>query len=281
MTTALNSRPLSRSSICNKTIWFGSRSNLARLDRIKQSALDVGPSNIQPNSVFRDLGVYLDSELTMKQHIAKTSAAYFYHIRRLRQVCRRVGQEVTLQLVMTFITSTLDYCNSLLAGLPRSTLEPLQRVQNAAARLVFDLGRFDHVTPSLIQLHWLPVIYRVKFKLCCIIHAIHHGRSQTYLTEVVQVVDASRSCPGLRSSSTSQMDYALPWLRTKLGERAFSHAGPATWNALPDHIRIVADPVSFRRVLKTHYFRIAFYFYKENPHVSIIDRIAIRRKCST
>ena len=128
----------------------------------------------------------------MKQHIAKTAAVCFYHIRRLRQIRSRVGQEVTQQLVMAFITSRLDYCNSMLAGLPRSTLAPLQRVQNAAARLVFGLGRFDHVTPSLIQLHWLPVIYRVKFKLCCTIHAIYYGRSPTYLSEAVQSVSASR-----------------------------------------------------------------------------------------
>jgi len=51
------------------------------------------------------------------------------------------------------------------------------------------------------------------------------------------------------------MDYSVPRLRTKFGERAFSHAGPATWNALPDHIRTVADPVKFRKLLKSHYFR--------------------------
>ena len=76
----------------------------------------------------------------MKQHIAKTSADCFYPVHCLHQVRLWVGQEVTQQLVMTFITSRLDYCNSLLAGLPRFTPEPLQRVQNAAARLVFDLG---------------------------------------------------------------------------------------------------------------------------------------------
>jgi len=75
--------------------------------------------------VVRDLGVYMDSELTMKEHVAKIAAACFYHIRRLRQVRHRVGQEVTQQLVLALIMSRLDYCNSVLAGLPTSTLQPL------------------------------------------------------------------------------------------------------------------------------------------------------------
>ena len=111
---------------------------------------------------------------------------------------------------------------------------------------------------TLIQLHWLPVSYRIKFKLCCLVHATHYGRSPAYLTETVQSVGASRSRCGLRSSSTSSMDYSPPRLRTKFGERAFSHAVPATWNALPDHIRTVADPVKFRKLLKSRHLSQAF-----------------------
>ena len=102
-----------------------------------------------------------------------------------------------------------------------STLEPPQCVQNAGARLVFGLGRFDHVTPSLIQLHWLPVSYRIKFKLCFLIHAVRYVGSPTYLTQTVQSVSASRPCSGLRLSSSSAMDYSLPRLRTKFGECVF------------------------------------------------------------
>jgi len=79
-----------------------------------------------------------------------------------------------------------------------------------------------------------------------------------HLTETVQSVSASRSRSGLRSSSTSSMDYSLLRLRTKFGERAFSHAGPATWDALPDHIRTVVDPAKFRKLLKSHYFSQSF-----------------------
>jgi len=228
----------------------------------------------------------MDSELTRKEHVAIITAACFYHIRRMRQVRRRIGQEVTQQLVLALIMSRLDYCNSVLAGLPTSTIQPLQRVQNAAARLVFGLSRSDHVTPTLIQLHWLQASYSIKFKLCCLVHAIHYGRSPAYLTETVQSVGDSRSRFGLCSSSTSSMNLtgsatvrmwsgrafqvAGPacenarspnFVRssgTKFGERAFSHAGPATWNALPDHVRTVADPVKFRKLLIPHYFSQGF-----------------------
>ena len=146
------SRRLQLNDDKTEMIWFGSRSNLAKLQRINLS-LQVGTSNIQPSSVVRDLGVYMDSELTMKEHVAKIAAACFDHIRRLLQVRRRICREVTQQLVLALIMSRLDYCNSVLAALPTSTLQPLQRVQNAAARLVFSLSRFDHVTPTLIQRH--------------------------------------------------------------------------------------------------------------------------------
>jgi len=89
----------------------------------------------------------------MKQHVDKTVSACFCHFRPLRQVRHRVVQQITQQLVLALMTSRLDYCNSVLTELPTSSLEPLQPFQNIAARLLFGLGRFDHVTLSLIQLH--------------------------------------------------------------------------------------------------------------------------------
>ena len=87
-------------------------------------------TTINPSDVVRDLGVLFDSELTMKKHIAKVAAVCFFHIRRLRQTRRRVGKDVTIRLVLALITPRLDYCNSVLAGLPQSSLvlDPLSRV---------------------------------------------------------------------------------------------------------------------------------------------------------
>ena len=144
-----SSRRLQLNADKTEAIWIGSRAAINKLSSQDRS-LTVGTgTTINPSDVVRDLGVLFDSELTMKKHIAKVAAVCFFHIRRLRQIRRRVGKDVTIRLVLALITPRLDYCNSVFAGLPQATLEPLglQRVQNAAARLVFDLRHRDHVSP--------------------------------------------------------------------------------------------------------------------------------------
>jgi len=105
--------------------------------------------------------VLLDNQLTMKHHVNRVASSCFLHLRRLRQINHHVTPEAMNQLVAAVILGRLDYCNSVLAGLPWSTAAPLQRVQNAAARLVLGLSPRDHVSPALLELHWLPVYYRI------------------------------------------------------------------------------------------------------------------------
>jgi len=110
---------------------------LQRLNN-RDLTLEVGTSVVQPVNCVRDLGVHLDSELIMKTHrpISKVVSACFYQLRKIHQVRRVVGQDIAQQLVSVFVLSRLDYCNSLLSSLPRSTIQPLQRVMNAALQHV-------------------------------------------------------------------------------------------------------------------------------------------------
>jgi len=142
-------------SIKTQAIWFGSKSDLTKLSTANISVY-VGSAISQPSAVVHDLGLHLDSELSMKHHVAKVAAVCFYHMRRLRQIRRSVGTEVqvTILLVLAVVISRLDYCNSVLAGVPLATFGPLQPVQNAAALLIFELTPRDHITPSLLQRHW-------------------------------------------------------------------------------------------------------------------------------
>jgi len=121
----------------------------------------------------------------MKLHISQITSACFYQLRRLRTVWSQLGQEVTGRLVSAFILSRLDYCNAILAALLASTLAPLQRVMHAAACVIYDLKPCDHVTPTLIALHWLPVKQRIEFKLCLLVHLVINGRAPVYLQNLL------------------------------------------------------------------------------------------------
>ena len=92
------------------------------------------------------------------------------------------------KLVSAFVISRLDYCNAVLAGLPESTIAPLQRVLNSAARLVLGLRPRDHVTAALIDLHWLPVAARIEFKLCTLVYQSVTGNAPTYIDDMLQPV---------------------------------------------------------------------------------------------
>jgi hypothetical protein len=99
-------------------MWFGSSTGIRKLEMIPalDRQLHIGSDNISSVDVIRDLGFYFDSELNMKAHISRTSRACFFHLRRLRAIRNRLGQEVTARLVSAFVLSRLDYCNALLAG---------------------------------------------------------------------------------------------------------------------------------------------------------------------
>jgi len=160
----------------------------------------------------------------MSPHVAKTTQTCFFHIRRLRQIRRLLRRGVTAKLVSAFVISRLDYGNAVLAGLPQSTIAPLQRVLNAAARLVLGLRPRDHVTAALIDLHWLPVAARIEYKLCTLVYQSVTGNAPTYINDMLQPVSDLYRLTQLRSASKG--DLAVPRTRLKLGERAFRVAAP-------------------------------------------------------
>lgn len=250
-----SSRRLQLNASKTELMWFGSRASLLKMSAVDLTLM-VGDDVIKPSTVIRDLGVYLDAELTMKQHVNRTASSCFFHIRRLRQIRRSVGPEVTKKLVSAFILSRLDYCNAALAGLPQNTLKPLQRAQNAAARLITGIKQHDHITESMKNLHWLPIKFRIQYKLCLIMHMIITKQCPDYMSELVSLTADNATRAGLRSASGRS--FKKPKTRTKFGERAFSYSGPAAWNLLPDYLHSNSNTASFKRQLKTYLFAAAY-----------------------
>ena len=251
-----SSRRLQLNASKTELQWFGSRANLRKLSSADLT-LSVDDDVIKPVTIVRDLGVYLDAELTMKQHINRVVSSCFFQLRRLRQIRRSAGEEVTKRLVTALVLSRLDYCNAALAGLPESTIRPLQRVQNAAARLITNTKPSDHITSVLMRLHWLSIKSRIVYKLCLQMHLILTNQCPDYMAGMVQLTAANLLPPGLRSA-ISRLLYWKPVLKTKFDERAFSYAGPAAWNSLPDYIPSDQNTNSLKKLLKTHLFASSF-----------------------
>jgi hypothetical protein len=174
----------------------------------------------------------------MKQHISRDLSVSYYHLRRLRQIRRHVTRDAMKQLVSALVLSRIDYCNSTLIGLPACSIAPLQHLQNAAAKLIMGLRARDHVTSTLAELHWLPVRFRIMFKVSLIMFLIHSHQCPAYLSNIVPTLNSEPSRRRLRSSI--RFDYSIPRTKTKFGERLFSVAGPTTWNALPKSVRAAA-----------------------------------------
>ena len=162
-------------------------------------------------------------------------------------------QQDAKTLVHAFISSRLDYCNSLLYGISDGLLRKLQAVQNAAARVVTGARKFDHITPVLRELHWLPVRQRIRYKLAMTVYKCLHGSAPTYLADDCLAISAIVGKRHLRSAGTGLL--SVPRTRTTLGMRSFAVAGPVIWNSLPAALRTATlSPSTFARHLKTHLF---------------------------
>ncbi|KAI2644413.1 hypothetical protein H4Q32_028776 [Labeo rohita] len=143
--------------------------------------INLGTLTITPSSSARNLGVIFDDQLTFKNHIAKTARSCRFALHNIRKIRPFLTEQATQLLVQALVISRLDYCNALLAGLPSCTIKPLQMIQNAAARLVFNEPKRAHVTPLFITLHWLPIAARIKFKTLMLAYRTTAGSAPAYL----------------------------------------------------------------------------------------------------
>ncbi|KAK3517370.1 hypothetical protein QTP70_004692 [Hemibagrus guttatus] len=173
-------------------------------------AISLSNSMISPAASARNLGVTMDNQLSFSSHVTNVTRScrfLLYNIRRIRPF---LSTQATQVLVQSLVISRLDYCNSLLAGLPLNAIRPLQMIQNAAARLVFNLPKFSHTTPLLRSLHWLPVAARIRFKTLMLAYKAKNGPAPSYLKALVTFRTAPRL---LRSTSTARL--VPPSLREK------------------------------------------------------------------
>ncbi len=235
----------------NKTeiVVFGRPGDLsACVDALGHLELYVRPFN-------RNLGVIFDSAFKFEKQISSVVKASLFQLRLLAKVKPYLPQKEFESVIHAFITFRLDYCNSLYVCLDQSSLQRLQLVQNAPARLLTGTKKYEHINPVLASLHWLPVRFRIEFKIWLIVFKILHGLAPAYLSELLHVhtpVKALRSC-----FNQLLLDVSRARLKNKR-DRAFSVVSPYLWNSLPVYIRSAQSVGIFKSFLQTHLYSLAF-----------------------
>ena len=171
-----------------------------------------------------------------------------YHIRDLRRIPPHLDLDSAKLLADALVSSRFDYCNSLLSGIAETDPTKLQRVLNRLARVVTK----SPPLPLLRSLHWLPVKYRVHFKICLLTYKAVNEEQPVYLCSLIAISLLSRSLRSNRGITLS-----IPRIKTNTGARAFSSCAPSLWNNLPVSVRSATSDATFRRRLKTYLFDLA------------------------
>ena len=204
-----------------------------------------------PAKSARNLGVIFDKNFNFRSHI---SAIHVFTTSRIYCVFTvTLIWRVQKLLANALVSSRLDYCNSLLSGIAETDLTKLQRVLNRLARVVTKSPPFTHSVPLLRSLHWLPVKYRVHFKICLLTYKALHEEQPVYLRSLTAI-----SLPSHSLRSNRGITLSIPRIRTNTGIRAFSSCAPSLWNNLLLSVRSATSVATFRRCLKTYLFYLAF-----------------------
>ncbi|KAK2898055.1 hypothetical protein Q8A73_014435 [Channa argus] len=214
-------------------------------------SINIGSTVIVPTNLAKNLGVIIDDQLSFKDHISSVSRARRFALYNIRKIRPYITEYTTQLIVQALVTSRLDYCNALLMGLPISTIKPLQMIQNAAARLIFNQPKKTHVTPLFRSLHWLPVAARIRFKALSLAYRVVNSTAPAYLNSLIQVYNPSRP---LRSAKERRLVVPAPHRRHQA--KLFSAMIPRCWNELPNAARSADSLPIFKKLLKTELFRI-------------------------
>ncbi|XP_053536545.1 uncharacterized protein LOC128632878 [Ictalurus punctatus] len=223
-------------------------------DKLSDHMVTLDGLSISSCTAVKDLGLIIDSSLSFDGHVDNITRIAFFHLRNISKIRNILSIHDAEILVHAFVTSRLDYCNALLSGCSSRNINIPQLVQNASARVLTRTRRYDHITPILSTLHWLPVKFRINYKILSLTFKALNGLAPQYLSDLLVFYDPPRL---LRSKDAGYL--TVPRIvKATAGGRAFPYRSPQLWNSLPISVRD-SDTVSvFKSRLKTYLFTQAY-----------------------
>ena len=226
-------------------IMIGSKKRLQTFDGL---TIFQDHEKLESSKVVKSLGVILDPTLSMAQEINQKCSAAYFHLRNIGRIKRCLDEKRRILLVQSFVLTKLDYCNSVLANVPGYLIKKLQMVMNAAVRLIYDVKKRTHITPYIMKAHFLPVKFRIRFKLCLLVYKAMNDMAPDYIKELLVP-----HVPTLRGERDVMMLKIPPKKQKTIHYQMCMY-----WNGLPQNIRLSSNISQFKKELKTHYFNEAF-----------------------
>lgn len=220
-------------------------------------SLNICGSDIKPSKKAKGLGVTYDSCFNMESHVSNICRGVYHEIYKISKIRKYLTENAVRTLVNATVTSRVDYCNSLLYGIPVRLRNRLQHAHNAAARLIARTRKHEHITPVLVSLHWLPMEQRISYKILILTYRALNGLAPEYLADLLHTYRPSRSLRSEDSQSLMEPRYRLK----TYGYRSFQCCAPRLWNTLPVVLRRSETLGVFKRNLKTHLFKAAYDQY--------------------
>ena len=233
-----------------EVIVFGSRQRLKNVDI---NSISVAGCEVQTVTSVGNIGVQLDSNMTMEHQVNKIVSTSWYHLRNIFQIRKYLTQSATECIVHAFISSRLDLNNAILFGLPSKLIQKLQTIQNAAARIVVQASKFTSAKPILEKLHWLPVDKRIEYKIILLAFKAIHGLTASYLMDLLEIKVPNRDLRHNKGLLLVENNS-----KTTFNDRAFSTSAPKLWNQLPREIRDIKTIETFKKELKTFLFKSCY-----------------------
>ena len=231
--------------------------NSRRMKPVDENCIVIGDESVGGAKSARNIGAVLDRNLTMESQVSNVCRNCYLSLRQISQIRPYLTKEATATLVHAHVTSKLDCYNSLLIGIPAALKHRLQLIQNNSARLITKTKKSDDITPVLKNLHWLPVGFRVEYKVLVLCYQSLNGLSPSYMSSMLSYRDPPSARCTLRNDELQLLKEPTANLKTH-GDRAFSVYAPKLWNTLPLHLRQASSVDCFKDHLKTFLFKKAY-----------------------
>ena len=230
-----------------KMMVIGSQQLLQQLEHTV--SIDFIGKTLEPVAQVKDLGTTLDSNLKYNEHIQRLSCSCISKLCQINRVKNLFNQSTLTSIINALVMSKIYYCSSIWSNTSEENIKKIQLIQNYAARIIAgNVGKYDHVSPVLKELGWLPIKEHLQYRDAVLVHKCMYNQAPSYLSQKFikrnQIHDRE---------TRSQNELDTPKYRTATGQRTFKYRGTKIWNALDGELKSTANLKHFKSKLKTRF----------------------------